>query len=188
MITFSNSQNIEQEECIKNALTYFIENYLKKDVHVVVSWGNSFEKGEAFVLMSEDLSKFEIEIKPTEDKTSILLSLSHEIIHVKQMLDKRLSIPLFQTLPMIRWQDNPDSEPLYVLHKNPNSMSSSAWEDYYSSLPWEKEAHFKMHSLLHEYLDFYNKEKSKSSLRKSFERLVKGLSQKFIQTRTLKTE
>lgn len=147
MIVFKNPKNEDHEYHIINVLNYFLNQSTYSLPSISIVW-DFHEHDFAAVRPSHDESfDYELFLRTKSCIYSVLLDLCHEIVHIQQMLDNRLSIVCIDSEKTIKWQDNESSQTVLLNLEKQDDLTI----DEYNLLPWEIEANSRMRDMITEY-------------------------------------
>jgi len=135
------AKNEEQEELLHDAVSYFFERELyyviKIELNIVLYSGKSGGYCSYFN------GKYEIGLA-YDTNIEMLLTLFHELTHLKQIIDGRLKPCIY---PTVIWNGKRCSEKVETIAE-------------YRALPWEAEANTQMKILYNDYDNTKNKEQN----------------------------
>lgn len=144
MIVFKNLKNKEYEDHIIDVLCYFLNQSVDNIPSISVIWDFHDEDFAGVRPSHDERFDFELFLITRSSIHSVLLDLCHEIVHIQQMIDNRLSLAEINSEKTIVWKDNEHSQAVFLKLDEQDELTI----DEYNLLPWEIEANSKMREMI----------------------------------------
>lgn len=142
---------------ISLACQHLLDRLIKGKVRIEFRWVHLENENHAYVTRPDQKKQHYIIFLGdhlAHDFNLLLRSLSHEVVHIKQMATGQLTLS-FQNMPsIICWKKTKTSKPVFINEiRQDQFLNHADYYNAYTNLPWEKEAFERMNIL---YLDVYS--------------------------------
>ncbi len=149
MIVFKNPKNKEHEDHIIDVLHFFLNQSTYSLPSISIAWDFNNEEFAGVRPSHDENFDFQLFLITRDSTYSMLLDLCHEIVHIQQMLDNRLSLVEINSEKTIVWKSNKHNQAVFLKLYEQEELTI----DEYNLLPWEIEANSNMSGMVTQFIN-----------------------------------